>query len=163
MGEVPCQGGIFAQSFPCGKNHHGRKNGKTVTGISETLCKLHLHIHILLHLWKTPVEKPVEIVENCELSTGIPSFFPGGGPCGKLCISLCIIRGSLASPLNYVTTRPKGCPEKPGRKSLQIVKKCCQGRSPSDPRRKNFVKNRQRNQQRMIPSRRGILFVFRFF
>ena len=163
MGEAPCQGGIFAQSFPCGKNHHGRKNGKTGIRALETLCKPCLHIHILHPLWKTPVEKPVEIVENCELSTGISPLFPGGGPCGKLCISLCIIRGSLARPLNYVTTAPKERLEKPGRKSLQIVKKCCQGISPPEPRRKKFVKNRQRNQKRMIPPRRGILFVFRFF
>jgi len=31
-----------------------------------------MNIHRITFLWKTPVEKPVENVENYELSTGIP-------------------------------------------------------------------------------------------
>jgi len=31
-----------------------------------------MNIHSKAFLWKTPVEKPVENVENYELSTGIP-------------------------------------------------------------------------------------------
>jgi len=33
-------------------------------------------------LWITPVEKPVENVENYELSTGIPIFSKTAEPCG---------------------------------------------------------------------------------
>ena len=31
-----------------------------------------MNIHSPGHLWKTPVDKVVDNVENCELSTGIP-------------------------------------------------------------------------------------------
>ena len=92
--------GIFAQRFCCGKKHQPRKSGRIVEGRRIFLCELFLNIHIPLHLWKTPVEKPVEIVENYELSTGISllwKFLPG---CGKVCIPVCI------TPVAVLVTSP---------------------------------------------------------
>jgi len=43
-----------------------------------------MNIHSTPCLWKTPVEKPVENVENYELSTGIPALSKNGGTCGIL-------------------------------------------------------------------------------
>jgi hypothetical protein len=41
-----------------------------------------MNIHSPAFLWITPVEKPVENVENYELSTGIPMFSKIGKGCG---------------------------------------------------------------------------------
>jgi hypothetical protein len=41
-----------------------------------------MNIHSLTFLWITPVEKPVENVENYELSTGISLFSKTRVPCG---------------------------------------------------------------------------------
>ena len=41
-----------------------------------------MNIHSAVNLWITPVEKPVENVENYELSTGIPILSKTGETCG---------------------------------------------------------------------------------
>jgi len=41
-----------------------------------------MNIHSMARLWKTPVEKPVESVENYELSTGIPMLWEPRLSCG---------------------------------------------------------------------------------
>ena len=81
-----------------------------------------MNIHRAVSLWITPVEKTVENVENCELSTGISPPCPGTASCGKLCIRCCIRLGEKKK--NRVTSPWGICgpqTEKWG-KSLQSVK-----------------------------------------
>ena len=153
---------IFAQIRPCGKNYDGRKSGKAVEGCRFVLCKSGLHIHTLPKLWKTPVEKPVENVENFEFSTGIPFVSPGAPACGKVCIGLCIIPPTGHGPSCYVTAVPA-----PGwvyfrRKSWDVVKKCCQKPLPPGAAKIFFVKNRQ-NKWLYHPAPPGNTFPIRFF
>ncbi len=49
----------------------------------SVLCEPKMNIHNGPFLWKTPVDKTVENVENFELSTGIPPFFFSTDSCGK--------------------------------------------------------------------------------
>ena len=56
------------------KNYSPRKSGGFVESSLLILCQSNLHIHNSRPLWKTPVEKPVKSVENCELSTGISAL-----------------------------------------------------------------------------------------
>ena len=94
---------IFAQSGPYGKKHGGRKSGKKGIWGRRDLCKSVLHIHKPHLLWKTPVEKAVENVENSQFSTGI--WLPGlhTAPCGKLCIPVCIKQITNRLQKRYVT------------------------------------------------------------
>ena len=94
---------IFAQSGPCGKKHGGRKSGKKGIWGRRDLCKSVLHIHKLLLLWKTPVEKAVENVENSQFSTGIWLPRLRTAPCGKLCIPVCIKQITKRLQKRYVT------------------------------------------------------------
>jgi len=72
----PCQAQIFAQKLPHGKNHDPGKSGDLGEGCRFFLCEPKMNIHSLPSLWKTPVEKSVDNVENYELSTGIsPLWF----------------------------------------------------------------------------------------
>jgi len=69
-----CQVLIFAQKLSCSKKHHFRKSAKIFRFPSFFLCEPKMNIHRKTILWKTPVDKPVENVENSELSTGISMF-----------------------------------------------------------------------------------------
>ena len=69
-----CQVLIFAQKSSCSEKHYFRKNVKTFRFPQLFLCEPKVNIHSFIILWKTPVEKPVENVENSELSTGISMF-----------------------------------------------------------------------------------------
>jgi len=42
-----------------------------------------MNIHSIFCLWITLVEKPVDNVENCQLSTGISLFIKPAVPCGN--------------------------------------------------------------------------------
>jgi len=65
---------IFAQKLSCSKKHHFRKSAEFFRFPDFILCEPNMNIHSDPSLWKTPVEKPVENVENSELSTGISVF-----------------------------------------------------------------------------------------
>ena len=103
---------IFAQKNVHGKIHDPRKSGKSVEACRIFLCEPKLHIHSMPRLWKTPVEKPVEIVENSELSTGFFALFFFCFSCGKVCIYPCIFRSPLKNGTCYVTVGRKPLPEK---------------------------------------------------
>ena len=78
-----CQGEIFAQSLGHGKNHGPRKNKKGVESPPPVLCKSPFLFHSPRRLWKSPVEKGVENVENSELSTDIFPLCPIHAPLWK--------------------------------------------------------------------------------
>ena len=46
--------------------------GVASKGVASFYVNLEMNIHSPGRLWKTPVDKSVDNVENCELSTGIP-------------------------------------------------------------------------------------------
>jgi len=74
-GHTPaCQVRIFAQKFPHSKKHHLRKSAESFLWPQHILCEPKMNIHSMGSLWKSPVEKSVENVENYELSTGILIF-----------------------------------------------------------------------------------------
>ena len=110
--EKDCQAQIFAQKIGHGKIHDPRKSGKTVEGGRIFLCEPKLNIHSTPCLWKTPVEKPVEIVENSELSTGFFALSILRPSCGKVCIYPCIFLSFPENRLCYVTAGRKLLPEK---------------------------------------------------
>ena len=114
--EKDCQAQIFAQKIGHGKIHDPRKSGKTVEDRRFFLCEPKLNIHNLPGLWKTPVEKPVEIVENSELSTDIFVLSHLRPSCGKVCIYPCIFPAPLQKETCYVTGGRKPLPEKAGEK-----------------------------------------------
>ena len=97
-----------------------------------------MNIHNEKILWITPVEKPVQIVENSELSTGIALIFPVEKGCGELCIVVCIEGAFPADGACYVTKSRKPVPIKTGRKSLQIVKMRCHFLYPFEQTVKNL-------------------------
>ena len=103
---------IFAQKNVHGKIHDPRKSGKSVEACRIFLCEPKLNIHNTPRLWKTPVEKPVEIVENYELSTGIFALSVLSPSCGKVCIYPCIFRSPSKNGACYVTVGWKPLPEK---------------------------------------------------
>jgi len=78
-----CQVRIFAQKICHSKNHHLRKSAECFLCAQFVLCEPKVNIHSTARLWKTPVEKPVENVENYELSTGISLFSKFPQTCGK--------------------------------------------------------------------------------
>jgi hypothetical protein len=78
-----CQVRIFAQNFRHGKIHHLQKSGVFPESRRFFLCEPKMNIHTLTPLWKTPVEKPVENVENSRLSTGISLLYRSFTACGK--------------------------------------------------------------------------------
>ena len=130
---------IFAQTIRCGKKHHRRKSGKSVETGKAFLCKAEMHIHNQPWLWKTPVDKPVENVENTWFSTAISHLCFRTHGCGKRCIPVCITSVTKRLQPCYVTgTRKFLPPEKPGNCS-HLWKKCCQSPSPSLFRPKFFV------------------------
>ena len=92
-------------------------------------------------LWKTPVEKSVENVENSELSTGISLLSFSAPSCGKVCIPLCIFPRAAEKTICYVTEGPGGLSDKTSKKSLQIVKMRCHFLFPFHAAKKFFVKN----------------------
>ena len=104
-----------------------------------------MNIPIPHPLWKTPVEKIVENVENYELSTVIPFLSPWGGSCGKVCISPCIIRQKISHRACYVTVGYKSAFAKTAPKSLHIVKIRCHFLFPFHTPPQIFVKNPQRS------------------
>jgi len=67
---------------PIVKNTIGRKSAVFFGLFSFILCEPKMNIHSMARLWKTPVEKPVESVENYELSTGIPMLWEPRLSCG---------------------------------------------------------------------------------
>lgn len=81
-----------------------------------------MNTHKGVELWITPVEKHVENVENCELSTGISTPSQQGVSCGKLCIRRCILRCPGIGYGNYVTGSNGDKNYKRNGKSLQNVK-----------------------------------------
>ena len=140
----PCQVRIFAQNFPHGKIHDNRKSGTSVDSRRKTLCEPKMNIHNPHGLWKTPVEKPVENVENYELSTGISLLWKFSPACGNRCIIRCIIPFPFHRPSCYVTDAASGTGRKREGKSLQFVKIQCQNLLSFRPGLKFFVKNRQK-------------------
>ena len=56
---------FFSQFAPCGKNHSHPKSEISVEIRHFFLCEPKMNIHTPPGLWKTPVENPVENVENC--------------------------------------------------------------------------------------------------
>ena len=66
-----CQVPIFGRIFGSCVKHHQRKNSHFVETRRGRLCRLQMDI---MHgtLCKTPVDKPVEIVEKFEFSTVTP-------------------------------------------------------------------------------------------
>ena len=81
--EDPVKTCFFAQRNRHGKNPTTRKK----CGFCEipfiVLCEPKMNIHKSPPLWKTLVDKTVENVENCELSTGIPPFWFSTPSCGN--------------------------------------------------------------------------------
>ena len=134
---------FFAQFVPSGENHKPRKSGKSGEGCRFFLCEPKMNIHNPHPLWKTPVEKSVENVENSELSTGISLLSVSAPSCGKVCIPLCIFCPQIAETACYVTARPLAASGKRNRKSLQNVKFRCHFLFPFRDGGKIFVKNRQ--------------------
>ena len=59
------------KKLPVVKNTICGKSAESSALCSLILCEPKMNIHRAAVLWKTPVEKPVENVENSELSTGI--------------------------------------------------------------------------------------------
>lgn len=139
-----CQGVIFTQNLSHGKIHDPQKSRKSVEGRRIVLCEPAMYIHRLLFLWITPVDKPVENVENSEFSTGIPGISFCTPPCGEGCIPLCITAQPRRKNACYVTAGSRCSLDKSLRKSLQIVKKSCTVFFSPVPWRKFFVKNRQK-------------------
>lgn len=139
-----CQGVIFTQNLSHGKIHDPQKSRKSVEGRRIVLCEPAMYIHRPLFLWITPVDKPVENVENSEFSTGIPGISFYTPPCGEGCIPLCITAQPRRKNACYVTAGGRSSLDKSLRKSLQIVKKSCTVFFPPVPWRKFFVKNRQK-------------------
>jgi len=125
------------------KFHHRRKSGKSAEGCPFVLCEPKMNIHNPHPLWKTPVEKPVENVENSELSTGILPLSGFSPACGKGCITGCIFHPRSGKPLCYVTAATGAGGVKRMGKSLQNVKFSCQNLSALETVPKFFVKNRQ--------------------
>ena len=78
------KGEFLHKLFPMVKIHDLRKNGKSGESGRFVLCELKMNIHRLGILWITPVEKPVENVENYELSTGISALSLFAASCGNL-------------------------------------------------------------------------------
>ena len=153
---------IFAQIHPCGKNYEGRKSGKAVEGCRIILCKSAQPFHSYPRLWKTPVEKPVESVENFEFSTGISIVALFASACGKVPGPVCIIP-PIPDPAACYVTAP--CHSLPGifrRKSWDVVKKCCQNPLSPGSGKIIFVKNRQ-NKWLYHPVPPGNTFPIRFF
>ena len=134
---------FFVQILPCGKNHSLQKSRKLGEVCRVFLCEPKMNIHTLLPLWKTPVENPVENVENCDLSTGIPPLSNSGPSCGKVCIHPCISSTKIMEIPCYVTTGTRPPSVQSLRKSLQIVKFRCHFLFPFRSVGKIFVKNRQ--------------------
>ena len=52
------------------------KVAKLSKGVISFYVNRKVNIHSSLSLWKTPVEKLVDNVENCEISTGISFLSP---------------------------------------------------------------------------------------
>ena len=71
--------------------------------LSPSFMSIPHSFHSCGRLWKTPVEKPVENVENSRLSTGILHFSNAGSGCGKadfrvFITPLSLLRRSVTSP-----------------------------------------------------------------
>ena len=74
---------IFAQRNRLRENPPPPKKWDFPGMAVSVLCEPKMNIHNDPFLWKTPVDKTVENVENFELSTGIPSFFFSTDSCGN--------------------------------------------------------------------------------
>ena len=153
------KGVIFAQRLPHGKNHHRRKSGKYVEGCRSAVMSIHSAYPQPGKLWKTPVEKSVENVEKCELSTGISPFAKIAPTCGKVCIPVCITAGNKWLQTCYVTTRKQILPVKRRMKSWIPWKKCCQKNARPWGGQKIFVKIRQIFRQVSISSAGGYFLI----
>ena len=135
---------IFAQRSCCSKKHGRRKSGENRKTGRKNLCKAAVHTHRGCGLWKTPVEKAVENVENYEFSTGIWLFQRRPGGCGKVCIPVCIKQVTNRLQKRYVTVPQPWPLSESGRKSWRIIKNGCQSLSPLLTAVNFFVKNRQK-------------------
>ncbi|MCI6935781.1 MAG: hypothetical protein MR762_03855 [Clostridiales bacterium] len=78
-----CQAPNFAQRKRLGKKPPQPKKWVFPGMTGSVLCQPKMNIHNLPFLWKTPVDKHVENVENFELSTGIPPLLFSTISCGK--------------------------------------------------------------------------------
>ena len=78
----PVKPRIFAQTFLRSDNYEGRKSGEFAAVCRNFLCKSKSYEIPARSLWKTPVEKSVENVENSLFSTGIPPLSRRASPCG---------------------------------------------------------------------------------
>lgn len=110
------------KDFAIGKIHHLQKSGENVESGRTVLWKPKMDIHNPHPLWKTPVDKTVENVENSELSTEIRAVFKIFTTCGKDCISSCINSPSIRREARYVTGANDRISHKSKGKSLQNVK-----------------------------------------
>ncbi len=138
-----CQEYLFAQRFPYGKKPQRQKSEKNHEGCRRRLCEPKVSVNNRFHLWITPVERSVENVENCELSTGIFPFSAVDSCCGEIREAVCIICSQVGQRPCYDTGIFSPAFGKRPRKSLQIVKSRC--RTPALPfsPQNFFVKNRQ--------------------
>ena len=68
-------------------------------------------------MWKTPVEKAVDNVENYEFSTDIWHLRRWDPDCGKVCIPVCIKQVTNRLQTRYVTGGDGDPDPKTGRKS----------------------------------------------
>ena len=73
---ILCQVGIFAHYLSRGENSRGLKKWEKPFSRPKILCQFPFVFHSAGSLWKSPVEKAVESVENFTLSTGISLFCP---------------------------------------------------------------------------------------
>ena len=153
------KGVIFAQRIPHGKNHYRRKNGNLLEGCQLAVMSIPAVYPQPVKLWITPVDKPVENVEKCELSTDILPFAKIAPTCGKHCIPVCITTGNKRLQTRYVTVGKQILPVKRSIKSWIPWKKCCQKQSAPDQAPKIFVKIRQKFQQVSIPCTGGYFLL----
>ena len=111
--------------------------------LSPSFMSIPHSFHSCGRLWKTPVEKPVENVENSQLSTGILPFSNDAAGCGKHGLSGFHNTEFFRHPGCYVTVSSEKIPAERRIKCWNSVNFNCQ--SPGCPRleREFFVEIQQ--------------------
>ena len=118
-GRRSCQEGNFCTKKQLSSKYTRGKKWKSGDFSALCLCQPECIFTMHAPLWKSAVDKPVENVENSELSTGISVKTHGGQGCGKVCISQCIFCAVLPKYPGYVTVSFS----LPGKKSgLKVTK-----------------------------------------
>ena len=121
-GRKVCQEGNFCTKKQLSSKYTRRKKWKSGLFPAFCLCQPECIFTMYAPLWKSAVDKPVENVENSELSTGISGQTQCGRGCGKVCISQCIFCAVLPKSACYVTVCPPAVLEKNRVKSYKTVK-----------------------------------------